>query len=67
MQSKPVQLEATAPDGTRAELTLERHVAGPGVTRTLIRTEGIVGTLFLPPNDGPHPAVVALSGGRRGN
>jgi fermentation-respiration switch protein FrsA (DUF1100 family) len=66
MQPKPVQLEATTPDGTRAELMLERHVAGPGVTRTPIRTEGIVGTLFLPPNDGPHPAVVVLNGGDGG-
>ena len=66
MQPKPVQLEATAPDGTRAELMLERHVASPGVTRTLIRTEGIVGTLFLPPNDGSHPAVVVLNGGDGG-
>ena len=66
MQPKPVQLEATTPDGTRAELMLERHVAGSGVTRTLIRTEGIVGTLFLPPNDGPHPAVVVLNGGDGG-
>jgi dienelactone hydrolase len=66
MQPKPVQLEATSPDGTRAELMLERHVAAPGVTRTLIRTEGIVGTLFLPPNDGPHPAVVVLNGGDGG-
>jgi dienelactone hydrolase len=66
MQPKPVQLEATSPDGTRAELLLKRHVAGPGVTRTLIHTEGIVGTLFLPSNDGPHPAVVVLNGGDGG-
>ena len=47
MQPWFVQLEATSLDGTRAELTFERRVAGPGVTRHPIRTDGIVGTLFL--------------------
>src|SRR5436190_99666 len=66
MQPWFVQLEATSPDGTRAELTFERRVAGPGVTRHPIRTGGIVGTLFLPPGDGPHPAVIVLTGGGGG-
>jgi len=44
----PVDIEAAGPDGSRAQATLERHVAEPGVTRHPIRTEGIVGTLFLP-------------------
>ena len=61
-----VQLEATGVDGTRAEFTFERRVAGPGVTRHPIRSDGIVGTLFLPPGDGPHPAVVVLNGGGGG-
>jgi dienelactone hydrolase len=66
MQPKLVQLEATGPDGTRAELTLARDVARPGVARHVIRTDGIVGTLFLPPNAGPHPAVIVLNGGDGG-
>ena len=66
MQPWFVQLEATSLDGTRAELTFERRVAGPGVTRHPIRTEGIVGTLFLPPGDGPHPAVIVVTGGGGG-
>src|SRR5205814_8908524 len=66
MQPWFVKLEATSPDGTRAELTLDRRVAGPGVTRHPIRMEGIVGTLFLPPGDGPHPAVIVLGGGGGG-
>jgi dienelactone hydrolase len=61
-----VQLEATGIDGTRAQFTFERRVAGPGVTRHPIRSDGIVGTLFLPPGDGPHPAVVVLNGGGGG-
>jgi dienelactone hydrolase len=66
MQPWFVQLEAMSLDGVRAELTLERYVAGPGVTRHPIRTEGIVGTLFLPPGDGPHPAVIVVTGGGGG-
>ena len=66
MQPWFAHLEATSPDGTRAELTLERRVAGPGVTRHPIRTDGIVGTLFLPPGAGPHPAVIVLTGGGGG-
>ncbi len=66
MTPRLVHLEATCPDGTRAEKTLERQVAGPGVTRQEIRSDGVVGTLFLPPGAGPHPAVIALSGGGGG-
>ena len=66
MQPWFTRLEATGADGARSELTLERRVAGPGVTRHPIRTEGIVGTLFLPPGDGPHPAVIVLTGGGGG-
>src|SRR5262249_18025740 len=66
MQPWFAHLEATGPGGARAEFTLERRVAGSGVTRHPIRTEGIVGTLFLPPGDGPHPAVIVLNGGGGG-
>jgi dienelactone hydrolase len=66
MQPWFVQFEATSPDGMRAEFTFERRVAGPGVTRHPVRAEGIVGTLFLPPGDGPHPAVIVLNGGGGG-
>jgi Acyl-CoA thioester hydrolase/BAAT N-terminal region/BAAT / Acyl-CoA thioester hydrolase C terminal len=62
----PVRLEATAPDGTRATLTLERQIASPGVTRHPIRTASIVGTLFLPPGTGRFPAVLVVSGGGGG-
>jgi len=62
----PVLIEAEGADGRRAEITIVRRVAGPGVTRHVIRTDGIVGTLFLPPGAGPHPAVMVLSGGGGG-
>jgi len=66
MQPWLVELEARASDGTTSRLTLERRGAGIGVTREPIRRDGIVGTLFLPPNPGPHPAVMVLSGGTGG-
>jgi dienelactone hydrolase len=62
----PIRLEAEGADGQRAEITIVRRVAGPGVTRHVIRTGGIVGTLFLPPGPGPHPAVMVVSGGGGG-
>jgi hypothetical protein len=62
----PIRLEAEGADGRRAEITIVRRVAGPGVTRHVIRTDGIVGTLFLPPGPGPHSAVMVVSGGGGG-
>jgi dienelactone hydrolase len=61
-----VRLEARSATVARAELTIERRVAAPGVTRHPLRFEGVVGTLFLPPGGGPHPAVIVLSGGGGG-
>lgn len=66
MWPRTVDLEASGAEGARASLTLQRLVAGCGVTRQLIETEGVVGTLFLPPGIGPHPAVIVLSGGGGG-
>jgi hypothetical protein len=66
MRPLPVDIEAVSRDGTRAHATFRRHVAGPGVTRHPIRSEGIIGTLFLPPGAGPHPAVLVVSGGGGG-
>jgi dienelactone hydrolase len=58
-----VRLEANGEHGAAATLTLDRLILGPGVTRQTVRTEGIIGTLFLPPGDGPHPTVIVLGGG----
>lgn len=62
----PIRLEAEGADGQRSGITLVRRIAGPGVTRHVIRTGGIVGTLFLPPGPGPYPAVMVVSGGGGG-
>jgi len=61
-----VDLEARASDGASSRLTLERRGAAIGVTREPIRRDGIVGTLFLPPGQGPHPAMMLVSGGNGG-
>jgi hypothetical protein len=61
-----IRLEAEGTDGRHAEIAIVRRVAGPGVTRHIIRTEGLVGTLFLPASAGPHPAVLVVSGGGGG-
>ncbi len=39
-----------------------QRLAGQGVTRTEVREEGLVGTLYLPAGPGPHPAVMILNG-----
>jgi len=33
-----------------------------GVRREVVREDGLFGTLFVPPNDAPHPAVMLVSG-----
>jgi dienelactone hydrolase len=66
MQPVHVLLEARSGGGAHAELTIERRVAGPGVTRHPLHLEGFLGTLFLPSGSGPHPAVIVLSGGGGG-
>jgi dienelactone hydrolase len=33
-----------------------------GVKRIVVRKNGLFGTLFLPPGDGPHPAITLVSG-----
>jgi len=56
------RLRAEAPGVAPAELTVERRWAGDGVSRRPVREAGVVGTLFVPPGDGPHPAVIVLGG-----
>ncbi|XP_026163891.1 bile acid-CoA:amino acid N-acyltransferase-like isoform X3 [Mastacembelus armatus] len=45
-----------------AAVTTERWYTAPGVRRTDIRHNGVVGTLFLPPGPGPFPALLDLWG-----
>ncbi|XP_028430961.1 acyl-coenzyme A thioesterase 4 isoform X6 [Perca flavescens] len=45
-----------------AAVITERWYMAPGVLRTAIRQDGVVGTLFLPPGPGPFPAMLDLWG-----
>ncbi len=50
-------------DGTVvAAARLTRSFTSPGVARTPVREDGLVGTLFLPGGPGPYPGVVVLGG-----
>lgn len=62
MRPRIVRLEAEAAGLSSANVTLERRWAGPGVTRLVVNEGGVIGTLFLPPGAGPHPAVIVLGG-----
>lgn len=49
-------------DAVAATHTLTQRLAAPGVTRHDVREDGLVGTLFMPPGAGAHPAVLVLNG-----
>ncbi|XP_066579563.1 peroxisomal succinyl-coenzyme A thioesterase isoform X3 [Amia ocellicauda] len=58
-------------DGFNAESALacavtERSYMAPGVRRTEISQDGVLGTLFVPPGPGPFPAVLDMWGGGGG-
>ncbi|XP_043943238.1 peroxisomal succinyl-coenzyme A thioesterase-like [Protopterus annectens] len=46
-----------------ATIQVERWTLAPGVKRVEVRENGIVGTLFIPPGQGPFPAVLDIWGG----
>lgn len=41
---------------------LTQGLISDGVTRSEVREDGLVGTLFTPPTAGPHPVVMVLNG-----
>lgn len=49
-----------------ATATITRVPVAEGMTRTEIREGGVVGTLFVPPGEGPHPVVVVVPGSNGG-
>jgi dienelactone hydrolase len=57
-----VELEATGADGESARARFTQHFLAPGVVRREVKEDGVVGTLFLPAGDGPHPAIVVMNG-----
>lgn len=59
-----LETEFIAESGGRrlASLRVSRLFAGPGVSRTEVRDDGLVATLFRPAGTGPRPAVVVVPG-----
>ena len=62
----PVKLEALADGRVLATMTLTREFAAPGVKRTAVNENGLVGELYTPATPGPHPAVIVLGGSEGG-
>jgi dienelactone hydrolase len=64
---KPLTVfRAEARNGERAEASVIRATIGPGVTSKQLEENGLRGVWFLPPGDGPHPAVIVLGGSEGG-
>jgi fermentation-respiration switch protein FrsA (DUF1100 family) len=57
-------LTATVEGGASASASARftQRLVADGVTRREIRERGLVGTLYLPPGAGPHPAVMIVNG-----
>ncbi|UCJ16164.1 acyl-CoA thioesterase/BAAT N-terminal domain-containing protein [Pseudomonas sp. MM211] len=55
------QLTLTSSAG-QAHAQFTQRLMAAGVTRREVRTGRLVGTLFLPAGEGPHPAVMVLNG-----
>ena len=64
--SYPLKLEALAGKQLLAETTLTRYLQAPGVTKTEVNTDGLVGELYTPATPGLHPAIVVLGGSEGG-
>ncbi|WP_267639874.1 acyl-CoA thioesterase/bile acid-CoA:amino acid N-acyltransferase family protein [Haloarchaeobius amylolyticus] len=56
-----VELRATTDTGEATRSTT-RVLYDPGITSRPVDREDVVGTLFEPPGDGPHPAILDLHG-----
>ena len=62
-----LRTEVVAESGAvRIPATFFQRFLAPGVVRRAVREDGLVGTLFLPPGTGPHPAVMLLNGSNGG-
>jgi dienelactone hydrolase len=57
-----VKLTAEVNGAVLASTSIQREFAAAGVTEIPIREQGLVGTLFLPVDPIPHPAVIILNG-----
>lgn len=64
--SYPLKLEALANQRVLAQITLARYLQAPGVTKTEVAADGLVGELYSPSASGPHPAIIVLGGSEGG-
>jgi len=64
--SYTIKLEALADKRILAQSTLTRTIQAPGVTKTTVSAEGLVGELYTPTTPGSHPAVIVLGGSEGG-
>ena len=62
--SAPLETEFTAESGGTplASVRLSRHFAAPGVSRSEVRDDGLVATLFRPAGAQPRPAIIVVPG-----
>ena len=61
----PMQLSAEVDGRLIAETMFQRLRLAPFIQRTVIREQGLVGTLFCPIDEGPFPGIL-LPGGSEG-
>src|SRR5215471_920456 len=52
---------------TLADTQVTRNFKAAGVTSREVRSEGLVGTLFVPSGEGPFPTLLVLGGSEGGN
>lgn len=62
MQPIITRVTVTRANGQRWEQDYIQRLAAPGVRREEVRSNGLVGTVFHPAGDGPHPAIMILNG-----
>jgi len=67
--SKPLvtRLVVESDGKTLADTQVTRNFKAAGVTSREVRSEGLVGTLFVPSGEGPFPTLLVLGGSEGGN
>lgn len=65
-QDNRIEITALQGEGQRTKALIQRLFVAPDVKRTVVREEGLYGTLFTPPGDGPHPGLLVLGGSTGG-
>jgi dienelactone hydrolase len=64
--AQSIALDVEVDGGRGPSAALVRRVVAEGVSVSELRTEVVVGRLFLPPGAGPHPGVIVVGGSEGG-